>query len=672
MKLKKILSTALAAVSLFGVFAGASACNTNKGNQGNNPASPEDNNIQETIKPTNTNLLEKGVSTYKIVYDKDAEMDELSAVSELQRLFKEATGIGLEAFTDGQVASVGENDTYIVLGDTAITEEKNLVPDREEYGVGGYVIKTVGRSIFISGAAATGTLYGVYRFLGYVLNYDYFYKDVYCIDKGVADIPLMDYDVSIIPDVEYNYVGYGEISWADQKRYSMTATKKAAVMGATGHASMYYLPKTKYLNAADTENYHPDWYMYDPQQTIPEKPTDNPYESPMQLCYTARGKQSEYELMVETAAGTMIDVMKKDKSAEIFDFSMSDCHDWCKCEECNAVSDKYGAPSAVVVRFLNDMTSKVAAWFETEEGKAYKREFFVIFYAYYGLVTPPAKYDAKTDTFSTIDDSVRCNKYVIPQIADIYADYTSSIYDKVNEDMRLAIKGWGSISENIAGYYYNARYVDYLSPLETFNDMQDLYKFSKEANMRQIYLLGCGRMMGQLPGFSSLRIYLASKLGVDTTINVNEYIDKFFRHCFQGGAESMRKLFDEWRMLDEYNSKTFNSYAGKSSHNHYITKSEYFSQAVLQRWIGYTEQALAAIEPLKTKNPTMYDISYKMIIAERVWVEHIEYTTYHVFMNADDALALRTALTEDLLFLGITHVVDDGTTIDEYLERIWG
>ena len=144
MRFNKFLSTALAAVSILGVVAGASACNTDKGDGGKTSSGVGDSNIQETIKPTNTSLLKKGVSTYKLVYDQDAEMDELSAVSELQRLFKEATGIRLEAVTDGQVSSVGENDTYIVLGDTVVTKAKELVPDIEEYGTGGYDI-VIGR-----------------------------------------------------------------------------------------------------------------------------------------------------------------------------------------------------------------------------------------------------------------------------------------------------------------------------------------------------------------------------------------------------------------------------------------------------------------------------------------------------------------------------------------------
>jgi hypothetical protein len=180
-------------------------------------------------------------------------------------------------------------------------------------------------------------------------------------------------------------------------------------------------------------------------------------------------------------------------------------------------------------------------------------------------------------------------------------------------------------------------------------------------------------MIGQLPCFSSLRIYLASKLGVDTSIDMEAYMDKFFRYCYQDGAEPMRKLFDEWRMLDAYNSKTFNGYAGQRTHFKDIKRAEYFPQPMLQRWIGHTEDALKAIETLKTKNPAMYDISYKMIVAERVWVEHIECSIYSVYMNADDVFALKTALTEDLLFLGISHYSDSRQrTIEEYLENLWG
>ena len=207
-------------------------------------------------------------------------------------------------------------------------------------------------------------------------------------------------------------------------------------------------------------------------------------------------------------------------------------------------------------------------------------------------------------------------------------------------------------------------------PFESFNDMQELYEYSRQSNMKSIYLLGCIGMMGQVPGFSSLRIYLASKLGVDTAINMEEYTDKFFRHCYQGGAETMRKLYDEWRMLDAYNSVTYSNYTGKISHYKDTKRSDYFPRTILQRWRGYIEDSIKAIEPLKTKNPAQYEISYKMIVAERLSWEHIEYAIYRAYMTNAEQEFFKNAIKEDILYLGISHVDDYRKTTETYLAEL--
>ena len=125
----------------------------------------------------------------------------------------------------------------------------------------------------------------------YILNYDYFYTDIYHIDTGIADIPLKHYDVSIIYDIPFSRLVYGYTNnRQNDLKFSVQSLTSSAVNGVTGHASTYWLPADIYFTPGET-NYHPEWFE--------EGCTKDSYR--YQLCFTARGdKEGTYKLMVET------------------------------------------------------------------------------------------------------------------------------------------------------------------------------------------------------------------------------------------------------------------------------------------------------------------------------------------------------------------------------------
>lgn len=654
-KHKKAFHWGITSVIISSVLITGIACKNGDSSQ----KEKNESNKQEIMEATDEFLLQGGVSQYKIVYPADADNNEQVAVSDLQNVFKEATRCILPTVKDNEITTFDENSKYIFVGDNSFAKELNVVPSQTEYGLAGYVIKTVNDSIFITGAVSTATQFGVYRFLEYILDYDYFYKDAYYVNKGVADIPFMKYDVSIIPDIEYNSVGYGFISSSTElARFSMlTAPVTGVKQGATGHSSLLWMPLETYCNPDDPENYHPKWYMEG--------------ADPSQFCYTARGDKAEYDLMVQTAAEVMKNLMRTDSTAHFFDFSMTDNFVWCGCEECLRISKKYGALAAGVVLFLNDMTQMVEDWFATEEGSAYEREFYVQFYAYHNILAAPVFYDDSKDTFSVGGDEIFCNKHVIPKVADEWADYTTSVTTNQNYELWLALKGWAYLSEHTFTYYYNARYHDLLSPLDTFNNMQELYQFSKENNCQGVYQLGSVGQQGHPTGWGALKIYLMSKLGVDVNCNVEKYMDKFFGYAFQDAADTMRKLFEEWRFLEEYNSQTFPEYATRKSHYNEIRKAQYFPKNILLRWIEYTSTALEEIEYLKIVDPALYERTRTFIVGERVGYVYLYYSIYQVEIPAAQLRQVKDLLIDDILTCGSTKYAS-GMDMDEFIETLRG
>ena len=170
MKKKNKYIALLLTILMFSSF--AFGCKWNTGNS--NESSIEDNGNQEITKPTDNYLLKNAVSDYKIVYPKDVTTEEMLAVTDLQNLFEEATTYRLPMIAEDQLTQIAEEDKYIVIGENKFSEAAKINLSTAEYGRSGYVIKTIGNSIYVTGAEDTGTLLGTYKFLQYYLKQNYY------------------------------------------------------------------------------------------------------------------------------------------------------------------------------------------------------------------------------------------------------------------------------------------------------------------------------------------------------------------------------------------------------------------------------------------------------------------------------------------------------------------
>ena len=67
---------------------------------------------------------------------------------------------------------------------------------------------------------------------------------------------------------------------------------------------------------------------------------------------------------------------------------------------------------------------------------------------------------------------------------------------------------------------------------------------------------------GGMTGWHVLKAYLFSKLSYDTTLNLNELIERFFKGYFGEGAEDMRKFYDGWRRFAQYQQSELGAFQG--------------------------------------------------------------------------------------------------------------
>ena len=491
-KIKSLIGLFLAVVMLFSV-----GCNSS-----NNQTPDDSTNIEEL----NTYLLEKGRSEYTIVLPEEFTSREATAKNELVTFFNEATGVTLPAVTEDAVQYT-ENSKFICIGKTKFAEQVGIKATNEVLHENGFIIKTVGNSIFLLGFTDFGTLYSVYKFLELEFDYDYYTVDSYNLTKIKSDVKVKKYDIVDVPDInmfETNY-GYAQKDQTVANRYrAMSRTEIFVPIDGVGsvHNSLNFLPKSTY------EKDYP--YFYTPDGT--------------DLCFSARGVDAQFEQMTDFVRDEIIKEFKAGEIGVLMVVGQQDINKTCQCDYCKSVASEYGAASTNGIIFCNRVLEKIYAWFDTDDGKPYARDFYLMLLAYEKFVNAPVSKNSQGEY--VVNNNLKVHEKFGVVSAPINNDFTISKAE--NPSQYEHYYEWASIANVFSLYAYDTNYQDYLVPFNTFDSKQDLYQAMVEVNCISLFDHSQSNSTGLASAWSMLKMYLESKLRWDTDIDMNEYTEKYF------------------------------------------------------------------------------------------------------------------------------------------------
>jgi len=363
-----------------------------------------------TADDTDGYIVEKGASEYSVVYSNNAAERVNTAVKEFRSFFMEATGCYLPAVY-AEDATYSNTSKYIVFGDNEVLKSAGLAPDYGVLGMDGFNIKTVGQSVFIYGYTAEGTQYGAYQLLSMLFNYDFYGVDTYTIDTGVKEVKLKNYNVTDVPDIElrasnYQFIMSDKVT-AQRLRLTNFGDLCIPVGGKTVHNSFAYIEPNKHKDKKDI------WFSDDEKN----------------LCYTARGNAEELAEMQKIVFDTIKEKFIEYPDRNLITMTHEDTQTLCTCDACTELAARYGGSQAAsIIIFLNKVCADLDAWFETEEGAPYKRDYQVWFFAYHATNQPPVRKNS-SGQYELIDDKVVMNDHLCAYFAETNADYTKSLYD---------------------------------------------------------------------------------------------------------------------------------------------------------------------------------------------------------------------------------------------------
>lgn len=555
-------------------------------------------------------LINNGETEYKIVIPEESSGLLQVASSDLSRFLSEATGVNIPVVKDNAVSG---NDKFISIGQTMLLKDTDITYSYDELGRDGYKIITHEDDLYLIGGEDYGSMYAAYELLEILVSWDYFAQDCYTLKKGLTQIPLYDLDLTDIPDIPVRVASDGVVETSNQALYRM----RQRPMGENFINLKSYWAHNSLLYVKDSPDTNDTWYN----------------AAKTQLCYTAHGDAEQYEKMQEASFISLRDALIQTPDRDAITFTIEDNSDYCDCDACNAMKTQYGALSATIILFMNDLNARVRAWFETEEGKPYARDLRIVFFAYNAYEAAPATYNEATDTYEA-NNGIKMDDGVFCMLAPIRMDYYKPITDKANEEYYNNLKAWGDMAQgNLYLWYYSTNFFNYLAPYDCFDSFAENYRMAAKCNAYYLFDQRQTDERVTVTGWSTLKDYICSKLMWDVELNPEPLIDKFFEGYFGPAATEMRGIYDQLRILTEYN-KEHMEMSGQSTIYLRLTDEKYWPKDILEQWMESYDRAEEKIASLKESDPALYESYLERIQKEKISTLYLFVECYSYNTNA--------------------------------------
>lgn len=432
----------------------------------------------------NLTLAENGRSDYAIVVSAKAPATEIKAAEEFRRLLELSASVRLPVYTDERPSA----ETEIVIGTT------NRSRTEEELNEDGFLIRTDGRKLFITGGSEKGTLYGVYTFFDKYLGYRCYSPEVFVYPRlSSVRIPGQLHDRQVPVNVYRNtfYAVAEDPFYADWHKLDHMKPD----WGMWVHTFSQLLPAETYFEE------HPEYFaLVDGQRRGMQ--ADGHLHA--QLCLS----NPEVLRIVTENLAEMIE-----QNPEAHYWSVSQCDTYpdlgynCTCPECAALDSAAGSPSGSIIAFVN----RVAEHFpgKTISTLAYR----------YSRKAPASVKPAGNVNIMLCD--IECNRH-----------------RPIEEDSSgLAFCGdleqWGKIADNILMWDYVIQFSNLMAPYPNLRTLQPNMRYFVRNGVTAQFQQGNISRGGE---FCELRPYLIARLLWNPDADIEAETEDFLKGFYGKAA----------------------------------------------------------------------------------------------------------------------------------------
>ena len=596
-----------------------------------------------------------------------------------------ATGAELPILTE-EPSDLTKQSKAIVYGFREEMDGFGLSMPADDIGNSGYYIKTMGSVVFIEANGGDGYRMGGLAFLRAALGYDMLSED--CIYYGKDGSTMPNMDIIERPDFDYRQISNYHTT-AETYGMGMHAHTDIwiPINGWDMHNTLYYVPVEVYGEE------HPDWYRADREQ----------------VCYTAHGKKTEYEGLLQAVFGVIKTRMAECPTLENISFTAMDGtgQDSCTCETCLEYKNLYGTPAATCIYFMNDLNKLVQAHIqENEPGRVLNLTFF----AYHDAEPAPVERIKHTDangnviwgepitdgegnyiplkryardeegafikdeageyTYETDENGnyvyLQCDKNVSPWLAPIYSKFTSSFYSERNKTYAQNVALWHTVSEDVYVWTYGTNFCYYLYPYNTWSVVVETYRYLKECGVK--YAWNQAQDRSESTAFAHLKDYIDSKFMLNVNADYNEVVDNYFDRYYLEASPYMKAMFHLEQAQSAYLEQTIPTISGGIYDE--IGKAEYWPRALIEEMLGMLDNAYKAIEKYKATDIKLYENLVKRIKQESIFPRYVQCMYFGEYYT--NIRELRMQLRDDWNSLGFSVYRETGGDMQSIFTNDWG
>ena len=463
-------------------------------------------------------IVDDGVSDFVIVTEENPDATTKTAVNELQTYIKKISGTELKAVTENEVTP---EDNAIIIGETSL--EKGIVDiNRSEIAKDGFMIHSDGKHLFIAGSDNRGTLYGVYTFLEEYLGVRWFTPELEVVPEN-KDI-VIDSHINRIIEPSFSIRRNDSLGTNDAHRartkMNVSFWNEAKEYGGALTYVLWDVTLDK-LVPDDLITEHPEYFATTAEGT---KTRDH-------VCLS---NPDVLSVAVENARKA---ILACETDAKYIHIGQKDNTNYCRCENCEALYEKYGSVSAPTILFTNAFADALDDEFP---------DFMFTFYAYNETDRPP------TDT------TLRCNDNVAPVLCGLHKacrshpltecgaqDGNETFYNLFGDNeptISQDFANWVKIADTTYIYDYTINFINTAQFFSNFEYMQSTMKYMHDIGITG-YIYNCGDT--HTAAFNELRNYLLCKLQWDVNCDV-EYHMMDFMNAYYGeeAASYIKQIID--------------------------------------------------------------------------------------------------------------------------------
>lgn len=433
-------------------------------------------------------IAENGETEMAIVISENAPEPTRYAAEELQRFLKEITGAELAVIDDTTTAGTSE----IWLGHSKRYSQANILVDYKVLGNEGYLIRTRGKSLLITGGEPRGVLYGVYGFLEDHLGCRWFTPEISSIPDAnvLAVLPIDEVRVPVLEYREPFVTECRDGNWAARNRMNSQSAALGSHQGGKVnyhgfvHTFNVLIPPEEYFEE------HPEYFSLINGERVKTR---------SQLCCT---NEDVIALITEKTRKNM----QEHPEATVFSISQNDWANYCECEHCTELAEKEGSQIAPVLQLVNRVAQAVQHEFPDK----------VIDTLAYQYTRKPPK-------------TMRPEPNVIIRLCSIECDFSHPFEERLTPENRAFcddLEEWAKVANRLWIWNYNTSFHEYLVPFPNLNVRGPNIRYLIANNVRgifeqDVYTTPHGE-------FNTLSGYLGAKLlwnpNYDTDLAINEFL----------------------------------------------------------------------------------------------------------------------------------------------------